>query len=190
MPKLDHFDFLAPFYARALPKRREERLVKLAALPVEGILLDAGGGTGRIAQTLCEYVSQVVIADLSIGMLTQAKNEQSLRLVCTYSERLPFPADQFERIIMVDVLHHVVNQVQTAADLYRVLKPGGLLVIEEPDIEHFAVKLIALLEKLVLMRSHFLPADRIAQLFYPTGARLHVVKDEYTVWVVIEKKLQ
>jgi len=191
MPKLDHFEIIAPFYERALPRRQEEQLVKLAGLPVNGILLDAGGGTGRVSRALCEYVSQVVIVDLSLGMLAQAKAnaKQGLLLACAHSERLPFPANHFERIIMVDALHHVVNQGETAGDLYRVLKPGGFLVVEEPDVQRFGVKLIALLEKLVLMRSHFLPAERIARLFSTTGARTQIVKDELTAWVVVEKML-
>ena len=57
---------------------------------------------------------------------------------------------------MVDALHHVIHQGQTAREMYRVLKPGGRIVIEEPDIRKFGVKLIAVAEKLLLMRSHFL----------------------------------
>ena len=41
-------------------------------LPVEGILLDAGGETGRNAETISNLVTIVVIADSSSGMLRQA----------------------------------------------------------------------------------------------------------------------
>ena len=61
---------------------------------------------------------------------------------------------------MVDALHHVINHGQTAREMYRVLKPGGRIVIEEPDIRSFYVKLIAVAEKLLLMRSHFLSPQR------------------------------
>ena len=53
-----------------------------------------------------------------------------------------------------------------------VLKPGGSIVIEEPDIRKFTVKLIALAEKITLMRSHFLSPDKIAGLFkFPEAKR-------------------
>jgi len=42
----------------------------------------------------------------------------------------------FDRVLMVDALHHVVNQAETICELYRVLKPGGRLVIEEPDLRN------------------------------------------------------
>ena len=43
-----HFNFLAPFYDRVLPFARLEQTLKVLDLPHAGILLDAGGGTGRV----------------------------------------------------------------------------------------------------------------------------------------------
>jgi demethylmenaquinone methyltransferase/2-methoxy-6-polyprenyl-1,4-benzoquinol methylase len=187
MPPLDHFEIIAPFYDRALPPRQERQLVELADLPVDGILLDAAGGTGRVGQALRSFVVQVVIADISPGMLAQARAKPGLQVVCSQSERLPFQDGWFDRIIMVDALHHVHSQGETAADLFRVLKPGGRLVVEEPDIQRFAVKLIALAEKLLLMRSHFLPAASIAALFTRLGAQTQIVNQDSIAWVVVHK---
>ena len=186
----DHFGIIAPFYDKALPLRRAERMIDLAKLPVNGKLLDAGGGTGRVAQALKGYVSQAVVADLSFGMLSQAKSKDGLHLICSYSETLPIPDGSFERIIMVDALHHVLNQVETARELYRVLKPGGRIVIEEPDIGKFMVKLIAIAEKLLLMRSHFLSAKNIAQLFHPYKSHAQIIQEEYSAWVIIDKDVR
>jgi demethylmenaquinone methyltransferase/2-methoxy-6-polyprenyl-1,4-benzoquinol methylase len=187
MARFDHFDVIAPIYDRVLSARQEERLVELAGLPVPGPLLDAGGGTGRIAQGMVCHASSVVVADLSHGMLAQTRGKGRLRPVCTYSEHLPFPEDTFDCIIMVDTLHHVSNQAETAGELLRVLRPGRRLVIEEPDIDRFAVKCIALVEKLLLMRSHFFRAERIATLFAASGANVRLIRNALTAWVVIEK---
>ena len=43
-----HFDFIAPFYDRAIPFARLEKMLDVLDLPCEGWLLDAGGGTGRV----------------------------------------------------------------------------------------------------------------------------------------------
>ena len=69
--------------------------------------------------------------------------------------------------------------------MFRVLKPGGVLVIEEPDIRTFGVKLIALAEKLLLMRSHFLAPDGIMKLF--DVGEIETKSADGTAWVIVKK---
>lgn len=179
----DHFDVIAPIYSRvtysALEKMRE-----LAGLPIKGRLLDIGGGTGRVSSALLDDVDEVVIADVSMGMLRQT-HRPTLKPVCSHSESLPFADGFFERVIMVDALHHVIDQPASAKEMLRVLKPGGRIIIEEPDINTFAVKLIALAEKLLLMRSHFLSPVKIASLF-PDGST-NIISEDSSAWVIISK---
>ena len=187
MPDLDHFGFIAPWYDRAMPYREGEKLASLLSLPISGRLLDAGGGTGRVAQALGGKAPQIIVADLSLGMLKQAKNKNGLLCACSASEQLPFKDGEFERVIMVDAFHHVKDQARTAAELYRVLKPGGILVVIEPDIRTWAVKLIAVMEKILLMRSHLLPAERIASLFSMQNAATRIDRQGYEFRIVVEK---
>lgn len=184
MPIFDHFSFIAPLYAR-VTYSRAALMRELAQLPADGWLLDLGGGTGRVSSDLCSLTGGVVVADESFGMLKEAPDKR-LALACSASEALPFPSAFFDRIIMVDALHHVARQADSAREMFRVLKPGGLLVIEEPDIRVFGVKLIALAEKLLLMRSHFLAPDSIAALFPEGETTLRT--EEGNAWVVIKKR--
>jgi demethylmenaquinone methyltransferase/2-methoxy-6-polyprenyl-1,4-benzoquinol methylase len=187
MPIVDHFGLIAPYYDHALPLHRVEQLIRLVDLPVQGRLLDVGGGTGRVAQALHDQVSQLVVIDESMGMLKQAKLKDSLDIICSHSESLPFPNDHFERVIMVDALHHVKEQKVTAGEIWRVVKPGGLVVILEPDIRRYAVKLVALMEKMLLMRSRFLSPERIAGLYRFSDAHPHIIDDGFNIWVCIRK---
>jgi demethylmenaquinone methyltransferase/2-methoxy-6-polyprenyl-1,4-benzoquinol methylase len=61
-----------------------------------------------------------------------------------------------------------------------------MLVIEEPDLRTFPVKLIAVAEKLALMRSRFLDPSQIAHLF-SSEAKVRVESQENTAWVIAEK---
>ena len=183
--RFDHFDIIAPVFAR-VSYASLETMLEMADLPRGGSILDVGGGTGRVARLLREYADDVLIADSSFGMLQQADRNE-LKLTCSTSEALPFPDKFFTHVIMVDALHHVANQVVTAREMYRVLKHGGKIVIEEPDIRVFGVKLIAIAEKLLLMRSKFLSPDKIVELFSFDSARVRVHTVDGNAWVVIEK---
>lgn len=179
----DHFSFIAPLYARAAYSKADA-MREAAALPVQGRLLDVGGGTGRVASAIRKWADEIVIADESFGMLSRAPRP-ALTPVCGVSETLPFADHSFERVIMVDVLHHVADHPQTAREMFRVLKPGGTLVIEEPDIRTFGVKLIALAEKLLLMRSHFLMPEAMAGLF--ASKEINIKTDSGTAWIIVRK---
>jgi demethylmenaquinone methyltransferase/2-methoxy-6-polyprenyl-1,4-benzoquinol methylase len=168
------------------PAKDPQEIKTLANLPVSGALLDAGGGTGRIAQGLADQADQVLVADLSFRMLLQTRGKDSLKPVCTHSERLPFADHTFERVIMVDALHHVCDQRQTVAELRGGCSPGGRLVIDEPDVRNWSIKLVALAEKLALMRSHFLSPPEIACLFQDPRHTC-IETRSYNAWIIVEK---
>jgi demethylmenaquinone methyltransferase/2-methoxy-6-polyprenyl-1,4-benzoquinol methylase len=183
----DHFGFLAPVYENFIKPKPPATLAKLLDLPINGTLLDVGGGTGRVSGFLTDQVGKVIIADLSEKMLLQTHTKDSLSPVCSHAEKLPFPDGYFERVIMVDALHHVCDQEETAQELWRVLKPTGKLIIEEPDIHHWGVKLVALGEKIALMRSQFLSPSEILALFASYTDKLQVHMEGYNAWIVVEK---
>ena len=185
---LHHFDIIAPFYDRVIHKLDLKRLIKLLKLPVKGRMLDAGGGTGRVSSRLRAMIDDVVVCDLSFPMLKQAQLKGRLLTAQSHIEQLPFPDESFERIVVVDALHHFCDQRQSIRELLRVLKTGGRLVIEEPNIDKFIIKWVALAEKLFLMRSHFLSSDKIVSIIYEQGFKAHVDKDSrFFFWVVVEK---
>jgi len=184
---LDHSDWLAPLYDRIIQPPDHDVLTDLLELPIEGRLLDAGGGTGRIAARLQELASQIVVADVSLPMLALALEKACCAVVGSHTELLPFPDSAFQRVIVVDAYHHLVDQAASLAEFWRVLARGGLLVIEEPDIDHFGVKLVAIAEKLTFFRSHFVRAERIAEALQAMGAQTDMIHVGHNVWVVARK---
>jgi demethylmenaquinone methyltransferase/2-methoxy-6-polyprenyl-1,4-benzoquinol methylase len=189
MPLLDHFDWVAPYYERVFGAQRADQLLDYLALEPGCSLLDVGGGTGQIAEQLAGFVGQACVLEPSPGMLAQGQSK-GLCLIRGVAERLPFPSGTIDRILMTDVFHHLRDQEQTARECVRVLAPGGKLVIQEPDIHHWAVKLVALGEKLLLMRSRFYTALEIRTLFGRTAGvscAVRIEQREHTVWVIVDK---
>lgn len=185
---MDHFDLLAPIYDHVIRPRKPAQFLSLLKPKADHpLVLDAGGGTGRISQFIAGQGYQVVVVDVSHRMLEKALEKKGLSAVCAPGERMPFDAGTFDHVVMVDAFHHVIDQAQTANELYRVLKPGGRLIIEEPDVQFFAVKLIALAEKLALMRSHFFAPEEIAHFFDPSLATVTIQTEKPNAWIVVDK---
>jgi len=138
---------------------------------------------------MSEKANLVVVADLSCKMLAEANQKEGLHPVCTPTETLPFPDSSFERIIMVDALHHVIDRKRTIKELWRLLASGGTMVIEEPDVRTLPVILIAIAEKLALMRSHFLSPSRIASLFDFADAEVDIQKNGTTAYIIAKKQI-
>jgi hypothetical protein len=80
-----------------------------------------------------------------------------------------------------------LDQRVTVGELWRVLAQGGRMIIVEPDITVLSVKLLALVEKLLLMRSHFFSAEWIASLFSIRDARIDIIRQDSTVYLIVEK---
>jgi ubiquinone/menaquinone biosynthesis C-methylase UbiE len=185
---IDHFGFLAPIYDRVIPPSDLSRLRERLRLPTAGRLLDVGGGTGRVSSQLRHLVDAVIISDPSRLMLKQAQLKGQLQPAQAHAERLPFPDGSFERVVVVDALHHFAQQREAVGDLLRVLKTGGRLLIEEPDIHRLVVKFVALGEKLALMRSHFYSAEQIRDMVAAHGYSANIKRDrQFTAWVSVDK---
>lgn len=185
----DHFGMVAPFYDYFLGRRFPHHLASLLKLPVKGLLLDAGGGTGRVSVHFKTLAGKVVVSDLSFPMLFQAHRKGVVFPVQSHTERLPFGNETFDRILVVDALHHFCDQRQAIRELIRVLKPGGRMVIEEPDINLFAVKIVALLENLLRMQSRFISSSQICSIISQNGLNPKTEKTKkFRTWIVADKQ--
>lgn len=187
MPIIDHFSVIAPIYDVLFGNSSNiDQWKRLLKLPSDGILLDAGGGTGRVSKEFEGLVDQIVLMDVSQGMLRQAASTQ-LDPICSEVEATPFPSQSFDRIIVVDAFHHLKNQEIALRELWRISKYDGILLIEEPDIRLFRLKILALIEKLMLMRSHFVPPEYFKKTLSRYSAKVESQEKDPTVWVAIKK---
>lgn len=116
-----------------------QQLIELAA--PRGTILDDGCGTGAFLEFVRRRalpVERYVGIDVSGGMLAHAKR----RLDATGDDhvlaqadacRLPFAANTFDIVYARALLHHLPEPALGLREIARVLKPGGLAVILDPN---------------------------------------------------------
>ncbi len=109
-----------------------ERLDVIKLTPLR--ILDLGAGTGRLSAELAQRYprAQVIQLDLAFGMLQQAGQGKGFcarqRLLCADAEALPLTGECVEFAFSNLMLQWVSRLDQALAEVYRTLRPGGLLL--------------------------------------------------------------
>ena len=128
----------------------------LDALPPGTRVLDAGCGEGVLVD---EYASRLAISGVDV-------NYESERVAHASVTRLPFPDASFDRALCLDVLEHLAFEDQAGAlgELFRVLAPGGELLVSVPNLAHLQSRVQFLLRGRLIRTASELkhPGDRPA----------------------------
>lgn len=96
-------------------------------------VLDAGCGTGWFSKGAADRGAKVTSMDLGENLLEQvAKKCDSKRVVGSILE-MPFEKDQFDYVVSSEVIEHTPDPYQAFNEIYRVLKPGGTMVLSTPN---------------------------------------------------------
>jgi ubiquinone/menaquinone biosynthesis C-methylase UbiE len=112
-------------------------------VPVRGVALDVAGGTGIVSAELATRGFDVVVADLSRGMLALSAERLPGRAMVASADRLPIRDASVDLVTMVWLLHLLTIPVADAAlaEAARVLRPGGHLVTTvDKDLAHGRVR--------------------------------------------------
>jgi ubiquinone/menaquinone biosynthesis C-methylase UbiE len=108
------------------------------ALVKEGLTaVDVGAGTGFITQELLNRKLRVIAIDQSQEMLDVLKQKfsSSGELICLQADayKLPLENESVDFVMANMFLHHVENPQRAIAEMTRILRPGGKLVIADLD---------------------------------------------------------
>lgn len=98
--------------------------------------LDAGCGRGLYTRTLLKYSKQVSALDYSDVCVAAMKRRlghlPQLSLCQGSADALPFADQQFDLVTHCEVLEHINDDRKVLSELFRVMKPGGKLVLSVP----------------------------------------------------------
>jgi len=131
-------------------------------------ILDLAGGTGDLTREFARIVGErgsVVLADINAAMLQQGRRRLvdagvagNVSIAQVNAESLPFEDNVFDRVSIAFGLRNVTDKDAALAEMCRVLKPGGKVLILEfskpldvikPAYDIYSFKVLPLLGKLI-----------------------------------------
>ena len=168
---LSHFNGLvAHVYDFVLPKRKPIEFLGLLNAQKHDKILEIGAGTGRIAKHYGLKVRDLTLLDPAENMLKRATNLlPHAKPIVGYSEKMDFRSNTFDKIVCYDSLHHWQNQVKGLKEAYRVLKPGGFIILMEVDQNNFWGRKVQLLERILQMNSLMHKPDNLQLILEKIG---------------------
>lgn len=114
--------------------------------PEGSLLLDAGCGSCRHSPRLAKHGFNIIAADYSDYIVSQAKEtvsdkglEKQIHVQREDLLKLSFEGEKFDYILCWGVLMHIPDIETAIAELSRVLKPGGTIVLSEVNMHSLEV---------------------------------------------------
>jgi demethylmenaquinone methyltransferase/2-methoxy-6-polyprenyl-1,4-benzoquinol methylase len=115
--------------------------IEMSGVRTGNRVLDIAGGTGDLTRAFAKRVGpqgQVVLADINESMLKVGRDKLAdkgvagnLEVIQANAEVLPFPSDYFDVVTIAFGLRNVTDKDKALAEMQRVLKPGGRLLVLE-----------------------------------------------------------
>jgi len=113
------------------------RLVEIAQPQPDWLMLDVATGGGHTALKFAPLVAQVVATDITPKMLVAAQEfltsqgEENVTFELADAEDLPFETDEFDLVTCRIAPHHFTNCYRFVQEGARVVKSGGLLLVQD-----------------------------------------------------------
>jgi demethylmenaquinone methyltransferase / 2-methoxy-6-polyprenyl-1,4-benzoquinol methylase len=135
------YDLMNDLMSLGLHRIWKRIAVEMTGLRAGQRVLDLAGGTGDLAALMAPLVGdqgEVVLSDINASMLDVGRGRLvdrgivgNVTFVQADAESLPFPDHHFDCITIAFGLRNVTNKDRALASMFRVLKPGGRLLVLE-----------------------------------------------------------
>ena len=147
--------------------------------PGKGKLIEVGSGLGYLLNFFKQDGWNVVGLEPNVGMCRYAESEFGIEIIPTILEQAELEARSADVVLMMHVIEHVSDPYSTLKEVYRILKPGGIFVMETPRYDTLRFKLLGKRERSLSCDGHiyFFTTSRLEKLATKAGFR--VLKKDY-----------
>jgi len=135
------YDLMNDLMSLGIHRLWKRYAINLSGVRAGQLVLDVAGGTGDLTAKFSKLVGEegkVVLVDINESMLKIGRNKLinagcSNQILCTLGDAqyLPFPENTFDCITIAFGLRNVTDKDMALRSMYRILKPGGRLLILE-----------------------------------------------------------
>jgi demethylmenaquinone methyltransferase/2-methoxy-6-polyprenyl-1,4-benzoquinol methylase len=143
------YDIMNDVMSGGLHRLWKDYTIKQSEVKSGDKVLDIAGGTGDLAYQFNQLGANVVLADINAEMLKVGRDKlldkgvSNISYSLANAEHLPFANESFDIVSIAFGLRNVTDKQQALHDFYRVLKPGGmLLVLEFSQLENDTIRKI------------------------------------------------
>lgn len=159
-------------FSRSVLKQRKVAEIVQSLGATSGLrCLDLGSDNGIVSLMLRERGGSWVSADLTEEAVAAITELVTSDVHLVDSARLPFGGASFDRVVVVDMLEHAPDEAAFAAELGRITRPGGRLVVNTPHLKRTLLKRLRhALGQTDAKHGHLRPgytAARVAELLGP-----------------------
>ncbi len=129
----DRYDLLNDILSLGQDRRWRSVVARLVAAAPGDLVLDLAAGTGTSSRAFTAAGARCVACDFSLGMLRAGARKPAARVTFTAGDALalPFADETFDVVTISFGLRNVTDPDAALAELLRVTRPGGRLVICE-----------------------------------------------------------
>jgi SAM-dependent methyltransferase len=129
----DHFHRHPNLFIRWVEALRARAIVRFLALSPAERILEVGCGAGNLLERLSS--GRLVGIDLSETGVRKTRERMDGRasVALAAAENLPFRTDSFDKVYCSEVLEHVLDPEVVLAEMRRITKPGGMMVVSVPN---------------------------------------------------------
>jgi len=96
-------------------------------------VLDLGCQEGHVTEILAGKWERVFAIDISPEYLGMVTSLLKVPVVQADAEKLPFPEQTFDLVVMTEILEHLPDPVQALSEVFKIVKPGGAVILSTPN---------------------------------------------------------